>query len=213
MDSTFSSCSLSRVDLSSCDEKELDSLRRQLEDAITDTRQTLQETVDERRKAEEEIKMCMDEMGRRMLLQMQTEDGVPEALVDLAATVQQKTKLSQQLQDVLADINRSCSSFIPLSLGVCNKSRRVFPVQDQGEQGEPPEGRGGPDVQTTNITKPQNTSSSSRETSELLQKRKCTSECSCEDCSTFTTSNSDSGQRCFFHSTNFSSLNCPFMLN
>ncbi|XP_028848253.1 uncharacterized protein LOC114797446 isoform X3 [Denticeps clupeoides] len=106
MDSTFSSCSLSRVDLSSCDEKELDSLRRQLEDAITDTRQTLQETVDERRKAEEEIKMCMDEMGRRMLLQMQTEDGVPEALVDLAATVQQKTKLSQQLQDVLADINR-----------------------------------------------------------------------------------------------------------
>ncbi|XP_028848252.1 uncharacterized protein LOC114797446 isoform X2 [Denticeps clupeoides] len=209
MDSTFSSCSLSRVDLSSCDEKELDSLRRQLEDAITDTRQTLQETVDERRKAEEEIKMCMDEMGRRMLLQMQTEDGVPEALVDLAATVQQKTKLSQQLQDVLADINRIRESRENLlKVEVDLTSRRPT-----SRNPRIPAAAAGKHQSSSRSDQKQQKPAKETRPRETKKRKKCTSECSCEDCSTFTTSNSDSGQRCFFHSTNFSSLNCPFMLN
>uniref|UniRef100_A0A673L5I1 Si:ch211-167j6.3 n=1 Tax=Sinocyclocheilus rhinocerous TaxID=307959 RepID=A0A673L5I1_9TELE len=78
------------------DDKEIQDLSKQLKDAKTE----LQRTKDEVEQVNKDANKCREEMDRRMMMMVQMDEGLWNALLELDTLMQEKKSLANQLEEL-----------------------------------------------------------------------------------------------------------------
>ncbi|XP_059355776.1 uncharacterized protein si:ch211-167j6.3 [Carassius carassius] len=78
------------------DDKEIQDLLKQLKDAKTE----LQLTKDEVEQVNQDVNKCREEMDRRMMMMVQMDEGLWNALLELDTQMQEKKSLANQLEEL-----------------------------------------------------------------------------------------------------------------
>ncbi|KAF4109446.1 uncharacterized protein si:ch211-167j6.3 [Onychostoma macrolepis] len=78
------------------DDKEIQDLLKQLQDAKTE----LQLTIDEVEQVNKDVNKCKKEMDRRMMMMVQMDEGLWNALLELDTLMQEKKSLASQQEEL-----------------------------------------------------------------------------------------------------------------